>query len=400
MNRNYLVGFAVAVAVLGLLAFAAWSLFEIYPVTRDIPPSREARVNEYLALDRWLAFMGRNIRVEDSGDLSLISRAKERQIFIQSSLFKWDDDAEYLVQWVLDGGTLFLALDDQRSGGSYQYNRRDRDAGTLHLLEEFGIKIGAGAARGNYRYNPDSPNYDRGVAFEMAGEAAEADDLLTLKDWSSIVRLVQVKRGKGKFIVSGLPVFLRSSYIERAPNARLAWALFAAESEPAAEAREGRGSPPEPPNNDWLFIRGSTRPSGLLGDLFREGNLPVLLVSILVLLVVCFWAVIPLFGLVRGDDAKPGKPLRERFLAEGRFLKRYGALEFYRQVYMKEIKRRLARKEGLCSDDEIQGRIREILGRPGDRDSRVLAGILHGGSFRYKDLPRMIIIFNTILERI
>ena len=384
MNRNYLIGFAVAVAALGLLAFAAWSLFEIYPVTKYTPPSREARANEYLALDRWLRGMGQNTRTVNSGDLALVSQAGEKQIFIQSSLFRWiDEDVDYLVQWVEDGGTLFLALDDRRPGSNYQYNRRHRDDGVLLLLEEFGIKAEAGASSGNYRYDSDSPNYDRGVAFEIADEASEAEVLLTMKDWSNIVRLVEVKRGRGKLIVTGRPFFLRSSSIGRAPNARLAWALFAAE--PGF-------------NGGWLFIRGSERLSGLLGDLFTEGNMPVLLVSILVLLVTCFWTVIPVFGLVRRDDDKPGKPLKERFLAEGRFLKRYGALESYCRIYMKEIKRRLAGKEWLCSDDEIEKRLREILGR--SWDSRLLALMLHGGAFSYREFPKMIVIFNTILERI
>jgi hypothetical protein len=403
-----LIGFAVTVAVLGLLAFTAWSLFEIYPDTKYVPPSREARTNDYLALDRWLINGGHKVRVEKSGDISLISRAPEKQIFIQSSLFRWTDEAiEYLVRWVEGGGTLFLALDSQtRYGGSYPNNDwdwDDRDA--LLFLEEFGITADTGTPRQYHGYDSESPSYDRGTSFSLSDEYsdhAEAplneallDEALLMKDRSGIARLVLAKRGKGKLIASGPPYFLQSSNIGGAPDARLAWALFMADSGEAGSSETGPG------DNAWFFIRGTRKTGGFWGSLFRQGNIAVILVSILVLLVIGFWTVIPVFGLVRGDSERPGKSLRERFLAEGRFLKKYGALEFYRQAYIKEIKRRLARKEGVTGEEETAGRVREILGPPLDeRDSVLLARAFGEERFSYREFPRMIIIFKTILERI
>ena len=87
---------------------------------------------------------------------------------------------------------------------------------------------------------------------------------------------------------------------------------------------------------------------------------------------------------MRGDGEKPGKPIRERFLAEGRFLKSYSALNLYSETYMKEIKRRLAHREGLKTDEEIQKRLMEILGRP----------------LTNQNFPKMISDYKTILERI
>jgi len=375
MKRSYTIGFAVSAALLALLAFAAWSLFETYPRTRYNPPSREARVNEYLALDRWLGDQGIGVRVESTGDLNTISRADERHIFIQASLFRWTFDAvEHLVQWVEEGGTLYLVFDTYSELESYEI---------LFLLEEFGITAEAGFPA--YSDDSDFPDYDRRFFFEVsAGVDA------SLKDRNGAVKLVMAAYGRGKIIVSGEPHFLKSTSIGDAPNARLAWALFA-----------HNGWEQDPPDeglreNSWLFIRGTARARGLFGDLFRQGNLPVLLVSLLVLIVIGFWAVIPLFGLVRDGTEKPGKPLRERFLAEALFIKKYGNLNFYLEAYMKEIRRRLAIIGGPGEDE--QKRITEILAKPEEQD--LVADFLHGERINYRDFPGLQKVLKNILEKI
>ena len=97
MNRNYLIGFGAFAAVLCTLAFAGWYFFEIEPRTKPVFPSREARINEFLALDRFLLDSGISVRTTNEGNISLISVAKEKQIFLQASLFRWDNEsAEYL----------------------------------------------------------------------------------------------------------------------------------------------------------------------------------------------------------------------------------------------------------------------------------------------------------------
>ena len=72
VNRNRIIGFTATAAVLCLVAFALNSIFEIVSETKYLPPSREARLNEYLAFDRWLEASGIPVRVEGSGNLSII----------------------------------------------------------------------------------------------------------------------------------------------------------------------------------------------------------------------------------------------------------------------------------------------------------------------------------------
>jgi len=387
MKRNHLIRFLAAAVALGLLALLAWSLLELYPRRRTVPASREARANEYLALDRWLQVMGCPVRVLRTGNLSTISGAPERHIFIQSSRFNWTPAAAaHLVRWVEEGGSLFLVLDYQ---ADWEFLS---SAALLSLLDEFGIEARRGTLTG-FRHNSDAPTFWREFSFAILRNR----DALAVEDWNGIIRLVQVERGAGRIIVSGKPRFLHSQFLGRAPNARLAWTLFAAGLADHDAHGSGRG---------WLFIRGTARTQGLWGSLFRHGNLGVIGVSALVLLAVGFWAVIPMFGLVRRDGERPGKPLRERFIAEGRFLKTYGALGFYRDVYVKEIRRRLARKEGISDDDAVIEHVLNALNRAGnDKEGQMKEGQLFISAIRkepitYREFPKMISIFRTILERI
>ena len=382
--RNRIIAFAAAMAFLSALAFTAYSLFEVVPVTRYMAPSREARINDYLALDLWLESGGIPVRLLGSGDFGSVRSAEEGLIFIQSSMFHWTDEAgEYLASWVEEGGRLFLALDFDPDADWYY------DVPRL-LLDDFGIEVEA--EHGTGRRSIESPGYDRRISFNIAEEASA----LSLKDHDNITRLVQVKRGKGELTVMGRPLFLRSELIGDAPNARLAWGLFAGSSG-SFDSAESEG--PGLSARGVLFIRGTAKVSGLLGSLFRQGNLGTLIASVLVLLIIGFWAVIPTFGLVFDDRENQGKLLRERFLAEGRFLKNFGALEHYTGVYIKEIRRRFALKEGIAGDGQILIRIQEILDKE-KWDGALPAEVFPGGPVRYRDFHKTIVMLKKILERI
>ena len=390
MKRNHLIGFAIAAAVLCILALAAWRFLEIYPRTRRIPSSGEARANQYLALDRWLEETGRPVRTVDSGNLFLVTQAQERQIFVQASLYRWTlKDVDFFSRWIEECGSLFLSLD-------YPWGWYDDEI--FLLLEKFGIETGMefrSDPNDIYRFLDNAPQYDYTKSFGLA----ENSKGFTLKDSGDVIRLVQARRGKGKLTVTGNPYFLHSANIGIAHNARLAWAFFGADSAAAAGYSIKDG---------WLFIRGTTRVRGIFGSLFRQGNLTVLAVSAIVLLIISFWAVIPVFGLVRHEKEIPGKPLGERFLAEGRFLNRYGALEIYRDRYIRKIRRRLtmrgsirrgvAEKESAAGGQEMYEKIMEILGEA--NRLQVPPGSLPNEPITYREFPAMIAFYNTILERI
>jgi hypothetical protein len=290
----------------------------------------------------------------------MVSQAKEKMVFIQAPLFDWADGAaDYLTRWVDDGGTLLLVLDN-----TVVWQEKE----PIILLEKFGISAEEILPRRNYRNSTG-----RNVTEYRNGAT----------------RFEQAKRGSGKIVALADSDFLRSSNLGEEPNTRLAWALFASEHDSA--------------ESGWLFIRGKTRVRGLLGTIFRQGNFAVFLVSIFALLAVCFWAVIPGFGLVKWDDEKSSRSLRERFLAEGRFLKSYGALDFYSQAYVREIKRRLAMQEGIMGNEESLKRALEIYeglhARPKDeKGSRLLTRAFRKEKFTFREFPDLINSFKSVLE--
>jgi hypothetical protein len=69
-----------------------------------------------------------------------------------------------------------------------------------------------------------------------------------------------------------------------------------------------------------------------------RGNIVPVIVSALLVIILGFWMVIPVFGLVFSEKQKTARPIRERFLAEIRFLRKYNALNHYLEVYERELK--------------------------------------------------------------
>ena len=101
----------VVAGALLLLGVLACSQFEIYPQKEFIPYSRQARANEYLALDRWLVRTGHPVRVIPSGGAGTLEEGPERYVCVQASCFDWDGAEETILPWVEKGGRLVVFMD-------------------------------------------------------------------------------------------------------------------------------------------------------------------------------------------------------------------------------------------------------------------------------------------------
>jgi hypothetical protein len=142
---------------------------------------------------------------------------------------------------------------------------------------------------------------------------------------------------------------MRNFHLEKRQNAVTTWNLFSAGGE----------------NPGVLFIRGEKTVRSFWGKLAERGDFTCLVISIPLILVIGFWMVLPGFGPVLGDEEEPLRSIRERFIAEGRFLKKYGALDIYLEVYVREIKSRLpGQGRGGTEEgpEELAARILKTLG--------------------------------------
>lgn len=353
----------LVVLALLILAVFAYTSLEIYPTTVHRPPSRQVQLNDFFALEQWLSRTGHPVRTVKQGNAARIMAAPEKTVFVESGAFDWEDAGEPLKAWMEAGGFLFVSVEEPPDAGE-----------ALEIfLADFGIRAdfvpSPPDSEGEY-LEPDAedlpldflPDFDQGLQFFVTGEAG-----LTIKE-GEIIRLVRVALGEGGAVFTGPPWFIENDYLEREANARLAWDLTG--------ARTGEGNP------GLLFICWKRQVKSFFGKLAARGNLLPLGLSALILIALGFWMVIPSFGLVFQEQNSPGRPIRDRFLAEVRFLKKYRALDTYGKVYVRDLRRK---RRDRVPDPELD---------------RIEAALNTGRSLPYKDLVRYLYILETMMEKL
>jgi hypothetical protein len=309
-NNSRVIVIVVAIAVFGILAGLFFANFEIYQGEKQIEPSRLVRQNVYLAADRWLNRSGHPVRVEKWGNGGTLASASEKTALIFTSSFDKRDYGQ-LTTWLDSGNSAALFIDSPLTDELTDY------------LASFGIICSV-----------DDEDYD--IIFEFNGNESS---LITVPSGF----------GNGELSVTGIPYFMQSRILAKTysdytdDNFRLTWFLSGER---------------DPKQKGILVIRSKAASAGETRNWREEGTpdffaklreagsiLPVAISALLTLLI-GFWMTLPVFGKLQKDVERPGKPIRERFRAEGLFFKKYNALGTYLAIYADEIKRRL-RKNGL-----------------------------------------------------
>jgi hypothetical protein len=327
---------AAAILVLALLGILAYGLFEIYPRKTWVSPGMEASANPFLAMDRWLAQSGHPLRVEKRDRAAVIAASPEKMVIVQAAFCDWEKAGEILGPWIEAGSSLLVSLDP-----SFY------DEALGEWLTSLGIRVSNFPGAKNAE--PEETEPEEIADNEPEGETAAkiSDDdaklipdfyydidffvepdrgIFTMKNRYGEIKLARLALGRGSLIVTGRLRFMSNRFLERDVNARLAWELSAGNT--SAE------------NPGILFVRDKRVTKGLFGKIADRGNIVPLAVSAALLIILGFWMVIPAFGLLSGEKRVSARPIRERFLGELRFLRKYHALDYYAAIYERELKRK------------------------------------------------------------
>lgn len=340
MSKKIL-GFIIAVLVLIVLAVLAYTNLEIRPRVFLRPPSREVLANDFFALEKWLVQTGHPVRFAGRGNSVRIAEAPEKAVFVQARAFDWENAEEALKDWIGQGGFLVVSLEPPLPEDEHLEAFLGSFGVAAEIVDEFVVDTDEAdndSEDSVYEEGPVPelvPDFDPALRFSVLEEAGAS--AVVMEDGEQIIRLVRISRGAGALTFMGRPQFMQNDYLKREVNARLAWDLTG--------ARTGEDNP------GLLFIRGRRQAKSLFGKVADRGNFLPLGLSLLILIVVGFWMVIPSFGLLFQEKEMTCRPIRERFLAEIRFLKKYRALETYLEVYIREIKRTLRGRE---ADPELE----------------------------------------------
>jgi len=333
IKRIYIISAIVLIlAVCGILAY---NNFEIVSVKKWIRPSQEYYSNNFLVLERWLN--GSDISVsysyyflqENFNDIT------EKIIILPSWRCFWNYTDEILT-WIENGGYLIVYTDRHRTDEEFS-----------NFLSVFGISIDNDrknviAPKTNIVY----PNMDENISIIVENEEIAYIEY----DNSGIIRLADIPFGSGGITITGMPLFMYNKNLREEANAVLTWKLT---GERASK------------DDGVLIIRDgvdAASSNSLLGALFERGNPIPLIVSAFVLIFIGFWMTIPVFGLVLYDKQRNSRPIKDRFTAEIKFLKKQHALTYYLDVYARENKDKITvEKEDTYSYSDLINNYRRIF---------------------------------------
>lgn len=357
MNR-YVSVICIILAVLAALGFLAYNFLEIYD--RDVYrfPSSEVRSNDFLALQRWIAENGNPVRTSSFTEAENILHIAEDVVVMDSSSFSWQEDTfNVLLPWIEKGKHLFVYHD------YWQNVFYDEDF--IYFVNHFDVKIitprdeeaipntSSNESNNDAGENEtdlsdqtsndpemisedknDFPALDQTIRFVIK---KNRNDILFAGADEDMINLVHIPVGKGSVTFTGLPYFMQNYNLRSNENRLLTWNLT------GLQDKDKQGI---------LFIQENEFKNTFFQDLINEGNIFPLIISIFVLILVCFWGFIPRFGKVISDEESPGKSIRERFLGEAVFLKKFHSLSVYVDVYRRTIQQRFRKNYGEYIDDK------------------------------------------------
>jgi hypothetical protein len=323
MNKRIYICAAVILIFL-VFALFAHNYLEIFQKKEYSPPSREALSNDYYAMERWLKETGHSVRFENQFYPELLTTVTERVVMIHSSVSRWDDADEFILPWIEQGGYLIISMD---------YFEIAFDENLLEFLSGVGITVEQGIPDETV-LDESIPDFDKSISFLFE----DKDEILSIRDTLGYARLAEISIGNGALAVIGSPLFMNNNNLKKNINAGMAWNLT--------------GARITGDNTGILFFRNHTDIKSMFGKIIERGNLVPVGISAFIVIFLGFWMVIPVFGLVFDEKQRSSRPIKERFDAEISFLKKYRALDYYLEIYERELQ--LEREPQFANNTEMK----------------------------------------------
>jgi hypothetical protein len=354
INRRLVWGGVLVVSVTVLLAASFSSRYERVSQTVHVDASPEALRNPLLALERFLAVMGRSATILQSAhDLDGLPAGGVLILGAQRRAAMSAAHVASLVHWVEAGG--HLIVDAETS---------DKDP----LLDAFGLSTTGGAPIQPLAFRPAPVAPGAGTAPQKVDVLfREGDRTLTAQFHSTArslkankatprwvagtaksVYLIELDRGAGAVTaVLSLSDILSNRSIGTADNAQVVWALVNAHNEHGPVRILWRVVIPT--LWEWLV-----------------GTAPMVLVSAAVLLMLWLWSVVPRFGPVLGEPELARRSLAEHLRAMGRAVwraKEDEGLRYWLYCTRRIVLSRAAVRDGTLLRQPVAEQARRIAAR-------------------------------------
>lgn len=355
----------LGVLVLALLALgSAWFLhnFERVPVKEREAPQREARQNPYLALERFLARMGRPV-LRESNAQALDRLPPGGVLFLDKGRRHHLTPARQaaLLRWVQEGGYLLLVPEFQgvpdpllEALGAEWFEAPETDAEEddpparkpPRLPPQLIVRVPGSdtALAADFRFGlvPGSPEPEWQAGHPDHGQ-----------------QLLHYARGRGHVaVVVGLDGMLSNWRIGERDHAELLWALLQRYQ----------------PQGTVMLVSRLEVPS--LWDWLAESAWAACIAAA-ALLVLWLWRIVPRFGPIAPELPPARRELREHLAAVGRFLWRSGGLGHWLAVARGSFLARLALRHPAIAAlpaGEQAAALAQLTGRPAQH----IAAALHG----------------------
>ncbi|MEX1024576.1 MAG: DUF4350 domain-containing protein [Planctomycetota bacterium] len=213
MNRLVLA--AVALGLTALVAVLLFRVFEFKQVEVPKPPSREARRNPFLALERFGELMGLEVRTRATFE----APAEDVSLFWVVRARTLERDVERLSAWVADGGRLWIVV-DPRTAIEAALEERLLQWVDDPLLDAFGLEwtlASAGTSSDSALVDGEEYRVRLSGPVDIGGSA---DDFIDEEGF-----LADVLHGEGTVVVSATGHWLSNDALGERDHAELFWEL-------------------------------------------------------------------------------------------------------------------------------------------------------------------------------